>query len=122
MKPLHISELSDRVCVVIGRRRWIDPENIKKVEEFTKKKVVVTRKGEEEGLLAALYDAERKFLGICIVQEIDYLRKALKICTPVSGEISVLALGKVKLDKNMKEIPSIPGENHLDFSSFRKLF
>jgi len=122
MKPLHISELSDRVCVVIGRRRWIDPENIKKVEEFTKKKVVVTRKGEEEGLLAALYDAERKFLGICIVQEIDYLRKALKICTPVSGEISVLALGKVKLDKNMKEIPSIPGEIHLDFSSFRKLF
>jgi polynucleotide 5'-hydroxyl-kinase GRC3/NOL9 len=122
MKPLHISELTDRICVVIGRRRWIDPENIKKVEEFTKKKVVVTHKGEEEGLLAALYNAERKFLGICVLQEIDYLRKTLKICTPVSGEISALALGKVKLDKNMKEIPSIPGENNLDFSSFRKLF
>jgi len=122
MKPLHLSELSDRVCVVIGRRRWIDSENIKKVEEFTKKKVVVTRKGEEEGLLAALYNAERKFLGVGVLQEIDYLRKTVKICTPVSGKISVLALGKVKLDKNMKEIPSIPGENHLDFSSFRKLF
>ena len=122
MKPLHISELGDRVCVVIGRRRWIDSDNIKKVEEFTKKKVVVTRKGEEEGLLAALYAAERRFLGIGVLQEIDYIRKTLKICTPVSGEISVLALGKVKLDKNMKEIPTVAGENHLDFTSFRKLF
>lgn len=122
MKPLHISEFSDRICVVIGRRRWIDSGNIKKVEEFTKKKVVVTRKGEEEGLLAALYAAGRKFLGIGVLQEIDYIRKTLKICTPVSGEISVLALGKVKLDKNMKEIPTVAGENQLDFASFRKLF
>ncbi len=122
MKPLHISELADRVCIVIGRRRWIDPENIKKAEESMEKKVVVTRKGEEEGLLVGLYNAERKFLGIGVLQEIDYLRNTVKICAPVTEEISSLALGKVKLDKNMKEIPSIPGENNLDFPGFRKLF
>jgi len=59
MKPLHFAELRDKVCIVIGKRRWINrwinPDTIKKVEEFTKKKVVVVRKGEEQGLLTALY-------------------------------------------------------------------
>jgi polynucleotide 5'-hydroxyl-kinase GRC3/NOL9 len=38
MKPLQLSERSDRVCVIIGRRRWINTDNVKKVEEYTKKK------------------------------------------------------------------------------------
>ena len=122
MKPLQLSELSDRVCVIIGRRRWIDAENIKKVEEYTKKKVVLTRKGEEEGLLAGMYDANRKFLGVGVLQEIDYLRKSVKISTPVSEDICVLALGKVKLDKNMKEVPIAEEEDQIDFASFKKLF
>jgi polynucleotide 5'-hydroxyl-kinase GRC3/NOL9 len=122
MKPLQLSELSDKVCVIIGRRRWIDAENIRKVEEYTKKKVVVIRKGEEEGLLAGVFDSTRKFLGLGVLQEIDYLRKSLKISTPVSEDICVLALGRVKLDKNMKEVPIIEEENHVDFASFKKLF
>ena len=105
MKPLHLAELKDNVSVIIGKRRWIDDGNIKKVEEFTKKKFVIHRKGEEEGLLMALYSAERKFLGIGILNEIDYMRKTLKIFTPVSKEISIVSLGKVKLDKNLKETP-----------------
>lgn len=103
MKPLHFAELKDNVSIVIGKRRWIDDGNIKKVEEFTKKKVVIRRKGEEEGLLLALYSAERRFLGIGILHEIDYTRKILKILTPVSKKISIVSLGKVKLDKNLKE-------------------
>jgi polynucleotide 5'-hydroxyl-kinase GRC3/NOL9 len=122
MKPLQLSELNDKVCVIIGRRRWISAENIKKVEEYTKKKVVVTRKGEEEGLLAGVYDSNRKFLGVGVMQEIDYLRKTVKISTPVSKDICVLTLGKIKLDKNMKEIPITEEENQMDFASFKKLF
>ncbi|MGA2766860.1 MAG: Clp1/GlmU family protein [Candidatus Bathyarchaeia archaeon] len=122
MKPLQLSERSDRVCIIIGRRRWINTDNVKKVEEYTKKKVVVARKGEEEGLLAGMYDSKRKFLGVGVLQEIDYLRKSVKVSTPVSRDICVLALGKVKLDKNMKEIPTIEEENQIDFASFKKLF
>jgi polynucleotide 5'-kinase involved in rRNA processing len=121
MKPLQLSELSDKISIVIGRRRWIDPDNIKKLELLTKKRVVVTRKGDEERLLAALYDSRRRFLGIGILQEVDYLRKTVKVVTPVSKEVSVLALGKVKLDKNLKEI-SLAEENDVDFASFKKLF
>jgi polynucleotide 5'-hydroxyl-kinase GRC3/NOL9 len=122
MKPLHFAELKDRICIVIGRRRWISEDNIKKAEEVAKKKIVVIRKGEEEGLLMASYNAERKFLGIGILQEVDYTRKTLKIFTPVAKEISIVALGKVKLDKNLREIPASIEENQSEFSEIRKLF
>jgi polynucleotide 5'-kinase involved in rRNA processing len=110
MKPLHFAELKDRVCIVVGKRRWIDKDSLKKVEEFTKKEIVVLRKGEEEGLLIALYNGESKFLGIGVLREIDYSRKALKIFTPVSKEISTVFFGKVKLDKTLKEIPLLAEE------------
>jgi len=122
MKPLHISEQNDKICIIIGRRRWINTDNIKKVEEYTKKNVVVTRKGEEEGLLAGMYDSNRHFLGVGVLQEIDYLRKTVKISTPVLEDIRVLTLGKIKLDKNMKELPTAEEENQIDFASFKKLF
>jgi len=122
MKPLHFAELKDRICIVIGRRRWINEDNIKKAEEVAKKKIVVIRKGEEEGLLMASYNVERKFLGIGILQEVDYARKTLKIFTPVAKEISIVALGKVKLDKNLREIPAFIEENQSEFSEIRKLF
>jgi polynucleotide 5'-hydroxyl-kinase GRC3/NOL9 len=122
MKPRHYSELQGEICIVIGRKGWINKDNIKKVEEFTKKKVVVVREGEERGLLTALYNANRKFLGVGVLQEINYVRKALKIFTPVSEEISRVALGAVRLDKNLKEIPAITEEDQSEFTEFRKLF
>jgi len=122
MKPLHLAELRDRISIVTGKRRWINLDNIKKVEEITKKRVVVVRKGEEEGLLVALYDAERRFLGIGFLREIDYKRKVMKICTPVSDKISIVNVGRVKLDENLKETPISTEENQLDFTTFENLF
>lgn len=116
MKPLHLAELSDKICIVIGKRRWIDSDNIKKVEEITDKRVVVVHKGEEEGLLLALYDAERKFLGIGSLREIDFRRKVMKIYTPVSEKISIVTVGRLKLDENLRETPISTEENQLDFN------
>lgn len=107
MKPLHIAELKDKVHIVIGKGRWINPENIRKTEETLGKKIEVTWKGEEEGLLTALYNDGKKFLGVGVLREIDYIRKVMKIFTPVSGGISTVAIGKVKLDKNFREIPAV---------------
>jgi polynucleotide 5'-hydroxyl-kinase GRC3/NOL9 len=121
MKPLHFAEQSDRISIIIGRRRWINTENLKKVEEATGKKVVVIRKGEEEGLLTALCNSKGKFLGIGIVQEIEYLRKTLKILTPVSQDVTAAVIGKVKLDKNMKEIPLLSEENQSELKAFSKV-
>lgn len=120
MKPLHIADQPDRITVVIGRKRWINRENLRKLEETTKKKVAIVRKGEEEGLLAGLYNPQREFLGIGIIQEVDYLRETIKILTPVTGDVATAVLGKVKLDRNMKEVQaSEDGQADLEFS---KLF
>jgi len=122
MKPLHFTTQKDRISIIIGRKRWINPENLKKLEETTKKKVIVIRKGEEEGLLTGLYDSKRKFLGIGVVQEIDYRRRTLKILTPVPKNIAIASVGKVKLDKNMKEAPALGEENQSESTAFSKLF
>ena len=58
----------------------------------------------EEGLLLGLYDAQRKFLGIGILHKVDYERKALQVLTSVSAKPASIALGKVRLDENLKEI------------------
>ncbi|MEM2937072.1 MAG: Clp1/GlmU family protein [Candidatus Bathyarchaeia archaeon] len=79
-------------------------------KEFTNKQVTITFKGDEKGLLAALYDNEKKFLGIGVLREINYTRKIMKIYTPVSSVISTVIIGKVRLDKNLKEIPPTPIE------------
>lgn len=120
MKPLHFIELKDRLSVIIGKNRWINAENIKKAEEYVKKKVVITRKGEEQGILTGVHDANRKFKGIGVLQEIDYLRKTLKLSTPVSDEISVVVMGKVKLDRNLREIPAFDKESE-DTASLKRL-
>ncbi|MEM2419390.1 MAG: Clp1/GlmU family protein [Candidatus Bathyarchaeia archaeon] len=110
MKPLHIAELKDKIYVVVGKGRWIDLEKIRNTEETLGKKVVVAWKGDEEGLLAALYNGEGKFLGVGVLREIDYIRKVLKIYTPVSSGISTIVVGKVRLDKNLREVPVLQEE------------
>ncbi|NWG11658.1 hypothetical protein HXY33_07965 [Candidatus Bathyarchaeota archaeon] len=122
MKPLHLAEFKHKISIFVGKTRWISEDAIKKVEDFTRKKVEVVHKGEEEGFLMALYDDERKFLGIGILQEVDYRRQTLNILTPVSKKISRVALGKVKLDKNFRESLVFAEENSTDISSFRRLF
>lgn len=121
MKPLHLVELKDRVYVVVGKGRWISDENIKKTEQFVDKKVEVIRKGQEEGALTALYSSEKRFLGIGILQEVDYIRKTLKILTPVSKEIATIVVGRVKLDKNLKEVPLFEGENQQNSTFIQRL-
>jgi polynucleotide 5'-hydroxyl-kinase GRC3/NOL9 len=121
MKPLQFMEQTDRISIIIGKRRWINAENLKRIEEETKKKVVIIRKGEEEGLLTALYNGDGRFLGIGVIQEIEYLRRTLKILTPVSQDVAMAVIGKVKLDKNMKEIPFFGEENQSEFKAFSKL-
>jgi polynucleotide 5'-hydroxyl-kinase GRC3/NOL9 len=110
MKPLHIAEMKEKIYIIVGKGRWVNLEKIKATEEATGKKVVVMRKGDEEGLLTALYNDEKKFLGIGVLREIDYGRKVMKIFTPVSSGISTVAIGKVRLDKNLREVTTVQEE------------
>jgi len=70
------------------------------------------RQGEEGGLLLGLYDAQRKILGIGILREVDSVRKTLKVLTSVSAKPAIIAFGKVRLDENLRELPTFLGENN----------
>jgi len=82
----------------------VNDEQIKNIEDAFGKKVKILKKGEEEGLLTSLQDAEGNFLGIGVLFGIDYERRAIKVYTSVSGNISTISIGQMKLDKKGREI------------------
>jgi polynucleotide 5'-hydroxyl-kinase GRC3/NOL9 len=61
---------------------------------------------QQKGLLLGLHDAQKKFLGIGILQGIDYERKSLKVFTSVTTTPVNVAVGKVRLDDKLREIPT----------------
>jgi polynucleotide 5'-hydroxyl-kinase GRC3/NOL9 len=67
--------------------------------------------GKGGGLLLGLYAGQRKFLGIGILREVDSVRKTLKVLTAVSAKPTIVAIGKVRLDENLKEAQTFLGEN-----------
>ena len=58
-----------------------------------------------ENLLVGLYDLKKKFLGIGILREVDYTRKAIKVFTAVEEKPAFVFFGKMRLDENWHEIP-----------------
>ena len=77
-----------------------------KLLSIEEQNVAQIRQVGEEGLLLGLYDSQRRFLGIGVLRKIDYVRKALKVLTPVSVKPAAISFGRVRLDEKLKEIPS----------------
>jgi len=103
-RPVYAEETVAAFFVVLPKSKSVTEEPIKAAEEYFGKRVKVIREGEEEGLLVGMKDEEDQFLGIGILDGVDYKRRALKICTPVSEKVSTLCFGQIKLDKNCREI------------------
>jgi polynucleotide 5'-hydroxyl-kinase GRC3/NOL9 len=59
-----------------------------------------------KGLLVGLYGYGSKFLGIGVLRAINSTRKTLKIQTSVPKKPIRLVLGKVMLDRKLREVPS----------------
>jgi len=104
VKPWYCEETQRTLIIVLGRNKWVPEENIRKLEEATKKRIKIFREGEESGLIVSLKDINGKFLGIGILQGIDYRRRAIKIYTPVNKGIHTVRIGQVKLDREGKEL------------------
>jgi len=104
VKPWYCEETQRTLIIVLGRNKWVPEENIRKLEEAVKKRIKIFREGEESGLIVSLKDINGKFLGIGILQGIDYKRRAIKIYTPVNKGIHTVRIGQVKLDREGKEL------------------
>jgi polynucleotide 5'-hydroxyl-kinase GRC3/NOL9 len=64
-------------------------------------------------VLIALYDLKRKFLGIGILRDIDYIRKSLKVFTSVEEKPAIIQFGKIRLDENLHEISEKPEQSRI---------
>ncbi len=105
-KRKNLRELSYAKYLIDAKVKSL-PLNQLTIEE----KNVSIRQSENKGLLLGLYYTQRKFLGIGVLREVDYLRKTLKVLTSVTAKPASIALGKVRLDENLREVPTSLGEN-----------
>lgn len=106
--PVYCEETPTMLLIVLRRGGWVDQERVRRVEDGLGKWVRVIRDGEEEGLLVGLHDDKEAFLGIGIIDGIDYRRRAIKVYTSVSEKVSTIRVGQVKLDKTGREIGLSP--------------
>jgi len=102
--PLYCEEMPSFVFIALDKDQWVDEELAKDLELKLSKKVRVVREGDEEGLLVALHDVNENFLGIGVLEGIDYERRIARVCTPVREGVASLDLGRVKLDGKGREI------------------
>jgi len=112
--PIYCEETPSSIFIALSKEQWADEEIAKNLEDTLKKKVKIVWEGDEEGLLVALHNKEENFLGIGILQEIDYERRVLKVCTRVKSGVASIHVGQIKLDRSGKELgPSEVFVNYL---------
>jgi polynucleotide 5'-hydroxyl-kinase GRC3/NOL9 len=102
--PLYCEELPNFVFIALDKEQWVDEELVKDLEQKLNRRVLVAREGDEEGLLVAFHDANENFLGIGVLEGIDYERRVVRVYTPVRKDAASLHLGVVKLDRKGREI------------------
>ncbi|MBT0158788.1 hypothetical protein G4O51_02255 [Candidatus Bathyarchaeota archaeon A05DMB-2] len=106
-KRKHLRELNYAKYLIDAKvKAW--PLSHLRIEE---ENLILNKLDEGKGTLVGLYDSQKKFLGIGVLSEFDNVRKTLKILTSVSEKPIVISFGKVKLDKNLREIPTSQRED-----------
>ncbi|MEM2935707.1 MAG: Clp1/GlmU family protein, partial [Candidatus Bathyarchaeia archaeon] len=106
--PLYCNETPTALFLVLGGDQEINEGQMRSLEEAFGKRVKTIKRGEEEGLLVALHNAQGKFLGIGILSSLDYERGVIKVYTPVDENVSTICVGQMKLDKQGIEIGLSP--------------
>jgi polynucleotide 5'-kinase involved in rRNA processing len=102
--PIYCEETPSYIFIVLNKEQRTDKEIAADLEDALNKKVKIVFEGDEEGLLVGLHGKEKNFLGLGILQEIDYKRMILKVYTPVKRDVASIHVGQIKLDKTGKEL------------------
>jgi polynucleotide 5'-hydroxyl-kinase GRC3/NOL9 len=108
VNPVHCEETPRSIVIIFGKTQRIKPEQISSIEEELGKKIKLVREGDEQGLLVGLHDERERFLGIGILNRIDYKRRVLQVYTPVTANVASVHVGQVKLNRKGKEIGIYP--------------
>jgi len=100
---LYCEESEDTIFIVFGQEKP-DNEISATANNVINKRLFSVYRGEEKGLLVGISDEKEVFLGIGVIQEIDYSNQVLKIHTPVDGKIGHIHFGQVIVNKYGKEL------------------
>ncbi|MCL2287704.1 MAG: hypothetical protein FWC33_00750, partial [Candidatus Bathyarchaeota archaeon] len=73
--------------------------------EIREKNILPKEQGKEKGILVGLLDSKNRFLGIGIMLEYNRVRRVMKVLTPVCVKPAVIAIGRIRLDPELKETP-----------------
>lgn len=111
--PVYCEESPSSIFIALSKEQWADEEIARNIGQTLKKDVKIAWEGDEEGLIVALHDKNGDFLGIGVLDEIDYERKALKVYTPVKKGVVSISVGQIKLDKTGKELG--PSDAFVDY-------
>ncbi len=106
--PLYVGYNNDALVVVLPRSE----RRIREIRDYLRSKnpdriIKVIREGDERGLIVGLYDHLGNFLGIGVIQEIDYRKGFIKILSKAEGNISLIKLGRIKLDEQFNEVGKV---------------
>jgi polynucleotide 5'-hydroxyl-kinase GRC3/NOL9 len=101
---LFCQEELDYIIIMAGKKVSIEEEHIKKLESELGKRVLWLRRGDEEGLLVALEDANGKVLGLGIIGNMDFEKGVIALNTFVEEPVSKVRVGQIRLDAEGHEI------------------
>ena len=104
LKIVYSKENKKTFTLVLKKPDYSDKEETPIPLEIHGKKIQIIWEGDEKNLLTGLLDNDKNFLGLGIIQEIDYQNKVLKLSTPYEGKISIVRFGQVKIDPHGNEI------------------
>ena len=96
----------DKLVVVVERGR-VDEGKLNVAKEEMGKDIIVLQRGAERGTLVGLIGPDGRFKGLGVVKELDYEKGLIRILTPASDEVSLIAVGRIKLDEGLREIAKI---------------
>jgi len=104
LSPLYCEETTSVLFLIVGKNQRVREERIVDLEEKFGKRIEMIKEGDDEGLLVALQDASRRFLGIGVLSGIDYKRRVVKVYTPISKGVATISIGQIRLDEKCGEI------------------
>ncbi len=104
LKIAYSKENKKTITMILKKPDYSDKEETPIPLEIHGKKIQIIWEGDEKNLLTGLLDNDEKFLGLGIIQEIDYQNQVLKLSTPYEGKISIVRFGQVKIDPHGNEI------------------
>ena len=101
---------SDFMLIITEKKLKPSEEQIAAIRyDYAREEVVVLPSGEERGLLVGLAGRERNFLGIGVVQKLDYPRRIMQVYTPTKEEVGGIYFGQIKLREDGQELAKLEG-------------